>query len=400
MSSLLQEAIVDAKALRESALKNAETSVIEKYSEEVKSTLEQLLEQDEAAEQAPQTDIDKNIPLAATDGLSEEEGDIPNGMPEDGQEVPVNIDLDALQEAVAALENELNEDEEIELSEDEEIELTEEDLAAILSEDDEELNEEDVDERMSFAKGKSNPGYADAPDNSPLGQQRKKDEEEELKKRMNAYYAMSQGTKDAPQKIAEDDDDLSEELDADALVDAIMEKLTVDMGADLAGWAGRSSEDQVHQIEKELTHRRSTDVEEEMETLKKAQEELVFENKQLTEKLSQYEGVLGELQENLQDVNLSNARLLYTNRVLRNNSLNERQKTKIVEAISNAGSVTEARTIFETLQSTVEAKPKRTPQSLSEAIGNKRSSVIRATRQESTSSDPIAERMKRLAGIK
>ena len=97
---------------------------------------------------------------------------------------------------------------------------------------------------------------------------------------------------------------------------------------------------------------------------------------------------------------MSNARLLYTNRVLRNTSLTERQKQKIVEAISNAGSVTEARTIFETLQSTVEAKPKRTPQSLSEAIGNKRSSVIRATRQESTSSDPIAERMKRLAGIK
>ena len=40
MSSLLKEAIIDAKALRESALKNAETSVIEKYSEEVKATLE------------------------------------------------------------------------------------------------------------------------------------------------------------------------------------------------------------------------------------------------------------------------------------------------------------------------------------------------------------------------
>ena len=195
-------------------------------------------------------------------------------------------------------------------------------------------------------------------------------------------------------------DDLDEELDADALVDAIMEKLTVDMGAELAGWAGRSSQDLTHQIEKELAHRRSTDVEEDMETLKKAQEELVFENNQLTEKLSQYEGALKELQENLQDVNLSNARLLYTNRVLRNTSFNERQKQKIVEAISNAGSVTEARTIFETLQSTVEAKPKRSPQSLSEAISNKRSSVIRATRQESTPSDPIADRMKRLAGIK
>ena len=47
MSSLLGEAIVDAKALRESALKNAESTIIEKYSDEVKKTLEQLLEQED-----------------------------------------------------------------------------------------------------------------------------------------------------------------------------------------------------------------------------------------------------------------------------------------------------------------------------------------------------------------
>ena len=192
---------------------------------------------------------------------------------------------------------------------------------------------------------------------------------------------------------------MSEELDADSLVDAIMEKLTVDMGADLAGWAGRSSDDTKYQIEKELAHRRSTDVEEELEALKKAQEELVFENNQLTEKLSEYEAVVGELKEGLQDTNLSNARLLYTNRVLRNTSLNERQKDKIAEAISNAGSVTEAKTIYDTLQSTVEAKPKKSPQSLSEAIG-RRNTVLRATRQEVPASDPFQDRMKRLAGIK
>ena len=106
------------------------------------------------------------------------------------------------------------------------------------------------------------------------------------------------------------------------------------------------------------------------------------------------------MKEGLQDTNLSNARLLYTNRVLRNTSLNERQKDKIAEAISNAGSVTEAKTIYDTLQSTVEAKPQRSPKSLSEAIGRRRTSVIRATRKESTASDPFQDRMKRLAGIK
>ena len=36
MSSLLEQAIVDAKALREAALKNAEQSIIEKYAPDIK----------------------------------------------------------------------------------------------------------------------------------------------------------------------------------------------------------------------------------------------------------------------------------------------------------------------------------------------------------------------------
>ena len=95
MSSLLKEAIVDAKALRESALKNAENSVIEKYSAEVKETLQQLLEQEDENNQSVNTDVAKNVPLAATDGLSEEEGDIPAGLQEDGEEVPVSTAAEA-----------------------------------------------------------------------------------------------------------------------------------------------------------------------------------------------------------------------------------------------------------------------------------------------------------------
>ena len=368
MSNLLKEAIVDARALRDSALKNAEATIIEKYSQEVKNTVDQLLEQDEGlmGDDLGGNDetVAKNIPLAATDGLSEEEGDIPNNMNEEGEEVPVTIDLQALQEAVAELSSEMNEDdtEESPLSEadDEEIEITEEALAAMFESDEEIIEEEDD------VKGEEG---------------------------------------ESPVEAAADQDEaamkgMEENLDTDALVDAIMEKLTVDMGAELAGWAGRSADDQKFQMEKELARRRSTDVAEELETLKKAQEELVFENKQLTEKLSNYEEAVGQLRESLQDVNLSNGRLLYTNRVLRNPSLNERQKDKIVEAISNAGSVTDAKVIYETLQSAVETKPKQSPKTLSEAISNKRASVIRATRQESAPSDPLQERMKRLAGIK
>lgn len=47
MSSMLEQAIVDAKTLREAAMKSAESAVIEKYSHEVKEAITQLLEQDD-----------------------------------------------------------------------------------------------------------------------------------------------------------------------------------------------------------------------------------------------------------------------------------------------------------------------------------------------------------------
>ena len=83
MSNLLKEAIVDAQALREAALKNAEAAIVDKYSTEVRETLEQLLEQDELnlGEEAPvegDASLDEDVedvPLAAADDLNELEGE-------------------------------------------------------------------------------------------------------------------------------------------------------------------------------------------------------------------------------------------------------------------------------------------------------------------------------------
>ena len=380
MSNLLKEAIVDAKALREAALKSAETTIVEKYSDEVRQTLEKLLEQDELAAdpmadpmaapdeaQGEGEEVVDDLNLAATDDLDASDGSGLRDLPSGGEEVEVTVSLDALQEAVAALE--------AELSESEEIEINEEDILGILSEEEDE-------EELEEAKGEK--GDADPLD----GQRAKFDKDHD-------------GVPDGADKDEDDPDIKEESLDLDSIVDAITEKLEVDMGAELTGWAGASQEYMKHEMEREMASRRSTDLEEELEDLKKAQEELVFKNSQLKESLTQYKQATKELKEGLQDVNLSNARLLYTNRVLRNTSLNERQKETIVEAISKAGSVTEARTIFDTLQSTAQAAPKRGPQSLSEAINRRSgSSVIRASRHEKTTSDPLAERMKRLAGIK
>ena len=49
MSSMLEQAIVDATALREAALKNAEQAIIEKYAPQIKDAVESLLEGTDAS---------------------------------------------------------------------------------------------------------------------------------------------------------------------------------------------------------------------------------------------------------------------------------------------------------------------------------------------------------------
>jgi FtsZ-binding cell division protein ZapB len=402
MSSLLEQAIVDAKALKEAAMKNAEATIIDKYSEEVKSTLNQLLEQDEleallgGGEETPSADaeaaIDEEVEAdeiaeGVPDAFTEDSADL--GGVNEGDAAEVTIDFKELAEALNQLREGIEEEETLEEAEEDDAEPVDEEI---------ELDEESIMEMVSSMLAADS---AAAEEESDSDQMEKAGLEENNLLREEYHDCKKDGFshEECCEQYPEDctEDDLYEEL-SDGLLDAIMEKLTVDMGATLGGWAGRSEEAVKHQMELEMAHRRSTDVEEELEALKKAQEELVFENKKLKQNLSNYQEVVESLKENVQDVNLSNARLLYTNRTLRNTSLNERQKERIVEAISKAGSVEEAKTIHETLQSTVGSTPKRGPKSLSEAI-TRPTSVIRASRKEEPKADPFTARMRKLAGI-
>ncbi len=436
MSSLLEQAFVDAKALKEAALKNAEATIVEKYSAEVKETLEKILEQDALGLGAAAGDAMGAAPMGApADGIE----DVPLGAAEgeelcpcddEDEESAIKINFDELAETLQKLEEDLSTST---LEEDEDIDLNEEDLAALTEDDDEDPQGSG---EMAGDSGSAGEGEAAAAQTAAAGEQDEKamkgmeeeinfdslvdaimekislDEvEEEIEEAKGEkgdadpldgerakFDKDHDGVPDGADKD-KDDPDVKEEIESDSLIDAVMEKLSVDMGASLSGWAGRSSDEKKFEMEKELAHRRNTELQDELNDLKQAQEELVFENNQLKEKLQNYENVVEQLKESVTDVNLSNARLLYTNRVLRNTSLNERQKDKIAEAISKAGSVPEAKTIFETLQSTVESTPKRGPQSLSETI-NRRSSILRASsRSEAKPADPLSDRMKKLAGI-
>ena len=77
MSSMLEQAIVDAAALKEAALKNAETQILEKYAPEIKDAVDRLLNE------APE---DEEL------GLEPEEPGVENPMdPMGGEEDPAAV---------------------------------------------------------------------------------------------------------------------------------------------------------------------------------------------------------------------------------------------------------------------------------------------------------------------
>ena len=350
MSSMLEQAIIDATALKEAAIKNAEAAIIEKYAPEVKKAVSTLLEQPEDLGMDPGMDLggdmgggaamETGVELAPAAG----EGENLCPCPDEGEEQEIEVDIDQLRKM--ALQEPMGEPE---------------DLGALAGE-------------MPL------PG-----------------EEEEL-----ALQEEISINDSLLASLLEEEDEDEVEINEENISD-IIEELVVDMEPQKTGWLGTGLPELEHAAEMEMARRQSTEHEEEKAEYEKAIKELEEQNTALKKHTFKLKEALTRLTGDLNDLNLSNARLLYTNRTLSSISLNERQKNKIVQAISNAGSVEEAKTIYETLQSTVGSIPSRKgPQSLSEAVSRPSTGPILSSRRQSnqTKDNSFSKRMKELAGIK
>jgi len=133
----------------------------------------------------------------------------------------------------------------------------------------------------------------------------------------------------------------------------------------------------------------------------KEQEALKAELAESNKKLNQLTQVVQSLKDKLVESNTTNGKLFYTNCVLKDPSLNERQKEKLVENLSNAQSLEQAKVIYETLNSVGSTNGgTKKPKSLSEALNRNSSLVISARRtEERKETDDVSDRWKRLAGL-
>jgi len=363
---MLQQAVIDAQALKEAAIKNAEQEVLKKYSGEIKEAVDSLLEEepittddsmDLNSDETPTEAIVEDIPLKATEGLDDQ--------PDQGEMVELNLDELRTSMVDKPIEEPM-------------FEVSEAELENLLSENE-----------------KSKPDYIDIDNDG--------DKEESMKQ-----AAADKEKDEIKEEINEDELELNEE----ELKDAIEEILKVDYEVVPRGKNGQTHATKVgHEwaLEASLAKQEDTETKETdasmvkaIEKIQKLEEQvksLKSDKNRLAKDHNELKSIACQVSDKLTEINTSNAKLVYQNRILKSPSLNERQKTNLVEAVSKANSTEEAKVIFETLQDSLISKEPSAPKNLNEAVSKNNRLILKSQQTPSQSSDSTSVRMKRLAGI-
>jgi hypothetical protein len=124
-------------------------------------------------------------------------------------------------------------------------------------------------------------------------------------------------------------------------------------------------------------------------------------NRSLKNKLNEYRSAVETLREQLTEMNLFNAKLLYVNKLLQNKDVAPSQRKSIIEALDDARSLREVKLLFKSLTESIQ-KPKRNKR-LTESVARRALGSSSKATQSSASSSRVETEMSRwaeLAGIK
>ena len=155
---------------------------------------------------------------------------------------------------------------------------------------------------------------------------------------------------------------------------------------------GEDEEDiDINEIIRSLTEEDGEDEDEAMKT--EAEEET---SKELEEAYK----VIKFMRSKLNEVNLLNAKLLFSNKLFRNYALNEGQKMKVIENFDRASSIREVKLVYSTLCESLKSVNKKKT-TIKEGYASKSSGKSTAPKKEILSEgDALAARWKKLANLK
>ena len=402
---LLKEAIADAKAVKETAIANAKAALEEAFTPHLKSMLAAKLEEmdkDEDVEEAmkakKEEDMMEEVEVNEVKDEIEEEFDLNEIL----AELEEGEDKEEMKEAE---EEEMEAEEEGEMEagemEDEEIDLedmTEDDLKSFIEDviaDMVAAGELEAGEEMEAEMG-------DMEAEEEMGDMEELEEMDEVS--WNEKNNPARGAtldKLAPTKVGQttsayavnENEEVEESLADPNLLDiAAGVAGIIGSGTGLAylmdvlksGKAGKAGEKLANAIEKTAGSA----------GVNKPKDTRMFEGE---DEMNEIE----ELKKELQEVNLLNAKLLYTNKIFNSKNLNESQKLRVLKAFDKAESVKEAKVIFETLNEGMTSKTVKTSMANEiKASASKATGFISESKQPIVEVDPMVTRWQKLAGIK
>ena len=363
MDNLLKEAIADAKAVRETALENAKMALEEAFTPKLQSMLskkiqmemddedenkDEAVHDDEKVDEAEEDDMEEGAYKMARDGDEleepgdedlEERGDDELEEEEDDVEEGI-IEIDGVKYAPVVSEEEDEMEEGEHGDEDEMEENADLDLEAVIKELEAEINEEEEDEdedKVEENDVSSDIGKAD----------------NKVNKKANDSTGIG---KDGKAKLSEGPDE-EEKLDEDIDLDEVLKALSEE----------EDKEEEVNEID------------------------------ELKSSLEEHRSVIEELREKLNEVNLLNAKLLFTNKLFRKHGLNNDQKMKVVEQFDRASNLREVKLVYSTLGESFGTRKNEINESKGSA-----SKPVASTKSEKeviTESSELRNRFKKLANI-
>jgi hypothetical protein len=344
MDDILKEAIADAKALRATALENAKIALEEAFTPRLKNMLSQKIQSEDLPDNEEYGEGEGEV--GSGDGHMEAEGEheVDERMHDDEKEVEERMHGEKDDEVEEKMHDEDDKEVEERMHGEDDDEVEE----RMKDEDEEEVKEaehmEDEGEHMED-EGEHMEDEGEHMEDEDMHDEDELDLESVIKELEEELDSSEVG--DAENKEPSERASDSSEVGAQG---------PEGEGADEEG-GSENSEDTV--VKEPVTEAEHQDEDEDIdleEVLKALSEEEGLEDEgeedkveEMQTQLKEYKDTIGYLREKLNEVNLLNAKLLFTNKLFRGFGLNNNQKLRVVEQFDRAQNLREIKLVYATL---------------------------------------------------
>ena len=233
-------------------------------------------------------------------------------------------------------------------------------------------------------------------------------EEEGIIEINGVKYAPVVSEEDEEEEIDSDEEvEESEELDLEAVIKELEQEIAEADDSDDEDLTEGPKEDEEEKVSEEVVEITEED-EDEDEDKDEVDEQSTPESEEDTEvhesvddihaELNEYKEAVTFLRDKLHEVNILNAKLLYTNRLFKEFALSNNQKLKIVETFDRAQTTREIKLVYSTLAESYNDNGSSKKNEIKEFASKKAGTTAPKTKIISEENQ-VADRFKKLAGI-